>query len=149
MILKRYIRAFLKAVHMTLAGKAIQPARVRYPNLTRWVNEGLQLAENTLQTADKHSLNEAARQQIILKIDRRDMSMDLILRAVRHNLSLEYPMLLDATVDHNLTTLYALNMNDQYRVRRLAEVDELTPEVQAAIERLSHHLQNIPSSTEP
>ena len=149
MTLKRYIRAFIKAIRMTLAGKALQPARVRYPNLTRWVNEGLQLAENTLHTADKHGLNEAARQQVILKIDRRDMSMDVILRAVRHNLSLEYPMLLDATVDHNLTTLYALNMNDQYRVSRLAQVDDLIPEVQAAIVRLSNHLQNIPSSTEP
>jgi hypothetical protein len=149
MTLKRYIQAFIKAIKMTLAGKAIQPAHIRYPNLTRWVSEGLQIAENTLETADKHGMNEAARKLVILKIDRRDISMDVILRAVRHNLALEYPMLLDATVEHNLTTLYALNMNDQYRVRRLAEMDNLTPEVQAAIVSLSSHLQNIPSSTEP
>ena len=149
MIIKRYAQAFIKAIRMTLAGQTIQPARTRYPNLTRWVHEGLQLAENTLQTADKYGMDAAARKQVILKIDRRNMSMDVILRAVRHNLSLEYPMLLDATVDHNLTTLYALNMNDQYRVSRLAERDDLSPEVQAAIAHLSNHLQNIPPSTEP
>jgi hypothetical protein len=147
--LKRYTQAFVKALKMTLAGNAIQPVATRYPNLTKWVSEGLQLAENTLTIADKYSMDETARQQMILKLDGRNMSMDVILRTVKHNLSLEYPMLLEATIKHNLTTLYAINMNDQYRVSRLAEVVHLAPEVQAAVEQLSTHLQNIPSSNEP
>lgn len=147
--LKRYTQAFVKALKMTIEGNAIQPPETRYPNLTKWVNEGLQLAERTLQIADSHGIDETARKQVILKIDRRDMSMDVILRAVLHNLSLEYPMLMAAHIEHNLTTLYALNLNDQYRVSQLAETDELTPQVQAAILQLATHLQNIPSSNNP
>ncbi|MDQ7027895.1 MAG: hypothetical protein Q9P44_20330 [Anaerolineae bacterium] len=147
--LKRYTRAFVKAVKMTLEGKAIQTPETHYPNLTKWVQEGLQRLETTLQIADSQNMDEAARKQVIVKIDRRDMSMDVILRAVQHNLSLEYPMLMQATVEHNLTALYALNLNDQYRVSQLAKNDRLAPQVQAAIAQLAAHLQNIPSSNAP
>jgi hypothetical protein len=147
--LKRYTRAFIKALRMTIAGKALQPAAIRYPNLTKWVQDGLLLADNTLKTADANGLDEKTRQQTTLMIDRRAISMDVILRAVKHNLSLEYPMLMDTHMEHNLTTLYALNLNDQYRVSRLAEMESLKPEVQAAVAQLATHLQNIPSSNNP
>jgi hypothetical protein len=147
--LKRYTRAFIKALRMTIAGKALQPAAIRYPNLTMWVHDGLLLTDTTLKTADANGLDEKTRQQTTLLIDRRPISMDVILRAVRHNLSLEYPMLLDTHMEHNLTTLYALNLNDQYRVSRLAEIEGLAPQVQAAIAKLATHLQNIPSSNNP
>jgi hypothetical protein len=146
---KRYIQAFVKALRMTLTGNAIQPVETRYPNLTKWVREGLQLAENALHIADKNGMDETTRKQVILNIDRRDTSMDVILRTVKHNFSLEYPMLLEAIVEHNLTTLYAMNMNDEFRVSRLAEVDNLTQEVRTAVQQLSAHLQNVPPSTEP
>jgi hypothetical protein len=146
---KRYVRAFITALRMTAAGKALQPAAIRYPNLTQWVQDGLLLVDNTLKTADANGLDEKTRQQMTLIIDRRAISMDVILRAVKHNLSLEYPMLLDTHMEHNLTTLYALNLNDQYRVSRLAEIEGLAPEIQAAVAQLAAHLQNIPSSNNP
>jgi hypothetical protein len=127
----------------------LQPAAIRYPNLTQWVQDGLLLVDNTLKTADANGLDEKTRQQMTLIIDRRAISMDVILRAVKHNLSLEYPMLLDTHMEHNLTTLYALNLNDQYRVSRLAEIEGLAPEIQAAVAQLAAHLQNIPSSNNP
>jgi hypothetical protein len=142
--LKRYTNAFITALRMTVAGKALQPAHIRYPNLTKWVQDGLLLVDNTLKTADVNGLDEKTRQQMTLTIDRRAMSMDVILRAVRHNL-----MLLDSYMEHNLTTLYALNLNDQYRVSRLAEIENLKPEVQEAVAQLAAHLQNIPSSNNP
>jgi hypothetical protein len=147
--IKRYTQAFITALKMTLAGKAIQPVALRYPNLTKWISEGLQLVDAAFRTADAQGMSATARQQFMLKIDHRDMSMDVILRAVKHNLSLEYPMLMKSTTEHNLTTLYAMNMNDQYRVRLLAEAHDLPPDIQAAVARLSAHLQNIPSSNQP
>src|SRR5688572_24754029 len=101
-MLKRYTRAFITALRMTAAGKALQPATIRYPNLTQWIQDGLLLTDNTLKTADVYGLDEKTRQQMTLLIDRRPISMDVILRAVKHNLSLEYPMLLDSHMEHNL-----------------------------------------------
>jgi plasmid maintenance system killer protein len=139
----------VKALRLTLTGNAIQPVETRYPNLSQWIRRGRQLVVQALQTADSHQMDEIARQQFTITIDRRPMSMDVILRAVQHNMDMEYPMLMEARIEHNLTTLYAINVNDQYRVSRLLEADGLPDEIRIAVEALWHHLQNIPSSHTP
>jgi hypothetical protein len=147
--LTRVIRAFFKALMMTLRGEAIQPPEERYPNLSEWVERGQQLSSNTLKTADTHDLPQSAREQIKLRINRRDISAETILAAVQHNMHTEYPRLLDARIEHNLTTLYAMNMNDQYRVTQLAQADDLPDPVKEKIAHLRDHLNNIPSSQNP
>jgi hypothetical protein len=124
--LTRVIRAFFKALMMTLRGEAIQPPEERYPNLSEWVERGQKL-----------------------RINRRDISAETILAAVQHNMHTEYPRLLDARIEHNLTTLYAMNMNDQYRVTQLAQADDLPDPVKEKIAHLRDHLNNIPSSQNP
>jgi plasmid maintenance system killer protein len=145
----RVIRAFFKALMMTLRGEALQPPDRRYPNLSAWVERGQQLSKDTLQTADRHDLPSAARDAIQLRINRRDISAQTILAAVQHNMHTEYPMLLDTRLEHNLTTLYAMNMNDQYRVTQLAASDELPAPVKDKVVQLRDHLNNIPSSQNP
>jgi hypothetical protein len=145
----RVIRAFFKALAMTLRGEAIQPPDERYPNLSEWVERGQQLSSDTLKAADTHDLPQSAREKIKLRINRRDISAETILAAVQHNMHTEYPLLLDARMEHNLTTLYAMNMNDQYRVTQLAQSDDLPAPVKEKVAQLRDHLNNIPSSQNP
>lgn len=90
-------------------------------------------------------MDQSARKAFVLRLDHRDVSMDLILETVAHHMTLEYPMLLRAQVDHNETALYAMNMDDQYRVGQLA-ASALPPRITEAIEALSQHLAQIPPS---
>lgn len=147
--IKRYIYAFFTALKLTLRGEAIQPAEQRYPQLTRWVQEGEARAKAALSAADAAGLSKEQRQTITLHLDMRDISMDVILESVRHNMTMEYPLLLDTHYDHTITTLYALNMNDQYRVGQLMQADAIAEydSVQRAVGWLHEHLLAIPSST--
>lgn len=143
----RVIRAFFKALWLTLQGKVYTPAPKppRYPLLEAWRVEGVQRVQAAFNVADHSGFDEAARRAFTLTLDSRPISMETILRAVEHNLTREYPLLMEARVEHNLTTLYALNLNDRYRVAQLAAA--LTQaSARAALQRLSEHLDAIPSS---
>lgn len=142
----RYLKAFVKAIQLTASGQQIQPPTQQYPALMQWIEQGRHLVNTAYKQAEQNDLNRPKRETIVLELDRRPISMETILGAVQHNLTLEYPMLLEARVEHNITTLYALNLNDQHRVVELANVDRLPAPVQQAVQALAHHLQNIPSS---
>lgn len=147
MRLGRYIRAFFKAAQLTFKGEAIQPAERRYPALHAWVQQGKQLIDSVFTTADASGLTETKRQAIMLTIDHRPISMDVIISAVKHNLELEYPMLMDAHIEGNITTLYALNMNDQYRIGKLTELEGIrNTSLLPVLETLHQHLSDIPPS---
>jgi len=145
----RYVRAFFKTVQLTIQGKQIQPVDVEYPSLTQWIQEGRQLVNEAFKTAETSGWSEDKRRSLQLTLDRRDTSMEVILGAVRHNLTLEYPKLLESRMQYNLTALYALNMNDQYRVAALAQVEDLPQSVLQSVQTLADHLANIPPSNKP
>jgi len=145
----RVIRAFVKALWLTLQGKTYipTPPPPRYPLLEAWRVEGVRRVQAAFQAAEACGLDEAARRALVLTLDSRPISMETILRASEHNLVREYPLLMAARVEHNLTALYALNLNDRYRVAQLAAA--LSHEAaRAAVQRLSEHLDAIPSSKE-
>lgn len=144
----RYIRAFFTALSLTLQGKTIAPAPPRYPKLQDWLKRGTELTDAAFSVCEQTGLDEVARRQISLHLDGRNWSMELILSSLRYHLTMEYPSLLQADVEHNITTFYALNIDDQYRVSQLAELDNFQEELREAIRDLAEHLQNIPSSTE-
>lgn len=144
----RYFRAFWKTVQLTLQGQQIHPPEERYPALRAWVEAGRHRANDTFKAAERAGMDEAARRGHRLHLEGRDLSVEVILGAVRHNFTLEYPMLMAARIEHNLTTLYALNLNDQYRVRQLANDERLPDDLREAVSVLADHLENIPSSNE-
>lgn len=146
--LSRYARAFVTAVRLTLNGKTIEPAESRYPKLAQWVATGLERVDAVYRIADEQGYDSQKRQTITLTLDRRPMNMDVILGAVRHNLTMEYPRLMERVIDGNITAIYALNMNDQYRVGQLAEYDDLPPPLREAIIALRDHLQDPPPSND-
>lgn len=143
----RVLKAFFKALWLTLTGRAIQPATVKYPRLSAWVAVGIKRVDTVLRIADKHGWAQPAREALRLRIDKRDISMQTILAAVHHNLSREYPMLLESNLDHAITTLVAFNMNDTYRVEQLRNAPELadTP-IHGALFALHEHLKTLPDT---
>lgn len=143
----RYLRAFFTALSLTLQGKSLE-APSPYPNLQAWIVEGQKLTKAAYSSAEANGLNLEARKALNLRLDGRNWSMELVLSSVQFHMTKEYPSLLKARVEHNLTTLYALNFDDQYRVSQLAASDLPVP-VQVAVQALASHLQNIPSSKNP
>jgi hypothetical protein len=146
----RYVRAFFGALWLTLQGKIYTPPTPpsKYPKLDEWLRVAEQRLITVFRIADKQGITEDKRKTIKLVLDRRDITMETILQSVQHNLAREYPLLIKTEYDHTLTTLYALNLNDQYRVSQLQNASEIanTP-LQNAVFALAEHLKNIPPST--
>ncbi|MCA9882316.1 MAG: hypothetical protein KC708_05080 [Anaerolineae bacterium] len=147
MDVSRYVRAFFKALSMTLQGKAFQPADLAYPELHAWIAEGRELLARTIAVAEKNGFDDSAQETTTMTIDHRPMSMRTVLRAVQHNLETEYPMLLASRIDGSLLTMQSINMNDYFRVGRLLEHDAIaeTPLV-PAVRHLHKHLSNLPAT---
>lgn len=143
----RYIKAFFTALSLTLQGKSIEIPEP-YPNLQLWLKEAQQLLTAAYAAAEAEKLDLATRKAFSLRLDGRNWSMELVLSSLQFHLSKEYPSLLKSRVEHNLTTLYALNLDDQYRVSKLAAADLPAP-LQTTLQALATHLQNIPSSKNP
>jgi len=99
--------------------------------------------------AQREGYDAEKRSALTVTLDRRPMSMAVILEAVRHNLSAEYPMLLNTPGEYNLGTIYALNHDDRYRLKCLSDHEDLqgTPTGQAIGELLAH-LDAIPPQEE-
>jgi hypothetical protein len=144
----RYLRAFFTALSLSVQGKGIETTASRYPNLHAWLIEGQALIRAAYAAAEAEGMNQATRKALSLRLDGRSWSMDLVLSSVQFHMLTEYPSLLKSHAEHNLTTFYALNFDDQYRVSQLAAAN-LPLAVRIAVQTLATHLQNIPSSKNP
>lgn len=144
-----YIRTFFKALQLTLRGEAIQPPKTPYPKLQNWLTIAQERLNTVYDVAEKSNLDEATRKAIVLQLDGRSWSMDLILSSVKFHLETEYPSLMNSTIEHNLTTLYALHFDDKYRVSQLAQSEQVPELIRPAIQNFAAHFLNIPPSNEP
>jgi hypothetical protein len=147
----RPIRAFFKALQMTLQGEAMSPPEERYPELHAWVETGVVLIDETLAIADQHGFDAPTRQKTTIMLEKRATAVEVLFANVRHNLTLEYPKLMHARVDHNLTTLYAMNLNDQFFIAQITQAMQagdiqVNEPVLNATLKLENYLQNIPST---
>ncbi len=142
----RYITAFWKALQLTLRGETLQP-RDEYPEFTIWMQQTIQLTDNIFTIADKHALDEPARKTLMLRIDKREIAMQTILAAVKHNVQREYPLLLASRVEHFAGAIQALNHNDCYRISQLGQTLGAYPQVQQAVQRLETHLLALPTNS--
>ncbi|MEL6268888.1 MAG: hypothetical protein AAFV33_11340 [Chloroflexota bacterium] len=144
----RYIRAFFKALAMTVRGETIESAaELQFPRLFAWIREGRTLADAAMQAAEVNGYDEAARKQLTVQVDGRTVSMDVIMKSVKFHLEDEYPYMLEHLTEHSITGVYAANLNDRYGVLLLAE-ENLPEPLKAAVITLSQHLDTIPPSTE-
>ncbi len=145
-MLRRYLRAFVIAFKMTLRGE--QPGALKYAAFVDWTRQAVLLVDAVYAAADSGGMSESLRRTIRLRLDGRDMNMETILAALRHHFTQEYPYLLRHDIAHNLTAIYASNMNDQYWLARLRDAEPLQDSpVRAAAAVLIAHLDAIPSLT--
>jgi hypothetical protein len=146
--MRRTIRAFFKALQMTIRGETIAPSH--YQPLNVWIDGGLQTLAIVFTTADANDLPQEKRQQIQLKLDGHMTSLEQTLQMVRHNWVNEYPKLIQLDDPYTMMVIQSSNMNDQYRVSQFATADEIpSSEVKQALERLNAHLMNLPTIERP
>lgn len=142
-------RAFWRALGLTLRGEVLEKRPAVYPEWTEWAQFGAQLLHTVFKTAEVVGLNQGQREALKVKIERREMSMETILAAVQYHLTLEYPKLLSAPMEFNLLTISALNIDDVYRLKQLASLENIAQTaLNPVIKRLIAHLEAIPKVNE-
>lgn len=140
----RYLRAFFIALAMTLRGQ--KPPSPRHPELSAWAQQSVLLVRAVYAAADRQGLDRAARQRLVLKIDRREISVETILSTVEHHAAREFPSLLTQPGRFNLGAIQASTVNDRYWLSRLQTLPEFQPlALQSALQQLDAHLQAIPA----
>jgi len=143
--IQRYFRAFWGALRMTVRGEKITPPPAS--PLIIWINQYLTLVDGVLSAVDQTGIDQAARKQIKLRLDGRQMSFETALQTLKFHAKEEYPSLVRQGTEGRgvQTTLYATNMNDRYWISKMLESAELQkPEIQNALTALDKHLDNIP-----
>ena len=147
-ILTRYIRAFIVALRLTLRGQ--QPPGLRHPELYAWIKQMALLVDAVYAAADQNGLDKKARETTMVKLDGRSMSLETAFQTLRYHAAEEYPSLLRNSPEsrHNLSAIYAGNMNDRYWLMTLqAEPALQNPAVHASLTQLGAHLDAIPSTS--
>ncbi|MCA0455251.1 MAG: hypothetical protein LCI00_14845 [Chloroflexi bacterium] len=145
MILGRYLRAFWGALRLTLRGETYRPPIPQSP-IAGWVAGYAERIKAVIQAADQNGLDSAARKQIKLRLDGRQMSLETTLLTLQFHANEEYASLLrQGTSQRVLNTVYATNINDHYWVITVAALPDMQkPSLQAPLQALEAHLGAIP-----
>ncbi len=142
----RYLSAFVKALRMTMRGERIptqaEQLTARSPRLAGWFSETIRLVDRAREAAEAQNVNTG---DFVLHIEKRDITMETILKTVAYHARQEYPHLLLSESDHARLALKATNMNDVFLVRRLTDSAELPPPLKPTLEALHQHLATIPA----
>jgi hypothetical protein len=140
-MLRRYAHAFWLALKYTLRGEKPPLLRVRdqYPVITAWVDKTVRLTEEIERAAAPAGVDAKT---FTVRVDRRDVSMETILAAVKFHAKREYPSLMVHSDDFSPMTVQATNINDRYLVIQLANA--LQPPLKGAVEALAEHLAALP-----
>ncbi len=144
----RTVRAFFRALQMSLRGESLAP--VHYRPLEAWMDAvGSQLAL-VIESADAQGFDRGQRQKLRLKLDGRLTSFEQTIQMLRHNLKNEYPRLIRLDDRYTLMVVQSINLNDQYRVSRfLADGVIESSSLRQALEGLNERLLNLPQLEYP
>lgn len=145
----RYVRAFFIALKMTLAGETISPTSAN-PALSAWILQGVRRVDAVYAAAQQHKLDRSARESVVVRLDGRDTSMEVILATIRHHMDVEYLYLLRDSPRSYMLAIEASNFNDQYWIERLQAAPQVqAAAVQAALRDLHDHLAALPREQPP
>ena len=133
---RRVLRALTLALWRTLRGQL--PAE---DPLERWRQGARQQAAAIDDLVAREGI---APDDLTVRVDRRDMSMQLILAALRFHLDDEFPHLRRRFGDECLTVLRATCLDDSFRLQKLAESPQLPPDLQGRLQALAQHLLQLP-----
>lgn len=140
----RYLRVFSRALHLTLRGESAHLAVLRktHPELADWCLESIHKVEAVFQASRRANINP---ETVIVKVDGRDQTMMVILQTIHFHAEQEYAYLIRGGDRFSGMTLQAININDQFAVRRL--IEKLPIVLRTEIELLANHLDNLPNMT--
>ena len=134
----RLLRAFGIALWRTLRDELPEPDAFE-----AWLKTARdQLAE----IEDQVARADVAPETLRLRIDRREMSLQLILAALRFHLDEEFPQLRRRFGDECLTVLRATCLDDSFRLQKLAAMPQLSPALQECLQALAQHLLQLPDA---
>ncbi len=146
--MKRAIRAFLRALGMTLRGESFAPAH--FQPLLAWMDAVEAQLRVVLHSAEQQGLNQSQRQALQLKLDGRMTSLEQSLQMLRHNLKNEYPRLIRLNDSYSMMVVQSLNLNDQYRISRfLADGGIKSGALRQSLADLNERLLNLPQVNYP
>lgn len=146
MNLLRYVRAGYRALLMTLRGE--KPVPVRHPELHQWSEKTVAIIDLALASGNAGGLDQTARRRLEMQIDKRDMNVEILLQTLRHHAAVEYPYLLKNFTHYSIMTVQATNLNDQYLVLKLLDVESLPAEMRNHLQKLRDHLAALPQPSE-
>lgn len=147
----RVVRAFFKALTMTLRGEIAAPpsmvetARARFPALIGWCEEAIVHVDAVVAAADAAGWTDDRRAAFSLRLEGRDVSLKTMLAAVRYHCMEEIPHLLASDSRYGRVGVHALMINDQYWAREFSAADGLPAAVTEALAALADHLAAPPS----
>jgi hypothetical protein len=117
-----------------------------FPQLSAWTRKTRALVWAVVKAADEQGIDMAARKQLRLHLDKRDVSVETMLGTILHHAETEYPYLLGERGRFNPLVIHASNMNDRYFVIQLLSEESLqAAPLKAALEALRAHLDAIPN----
>jgi hypothetical protein len=139
----KIIRAFFTALRMTVRGETLaapdQTLASAYPTLDAWRRETLRLVLEIESTAKREALDLHAMR---VNVDKRSMTVETILAAVRYHAGQEYAFMLRQNNRHTLLGIVAINVNDQHLLA--AWMANAPPALYAALAALAAHLSAVP-----
>ena len=141
----RLWRAFWQAVRLTLRGQMISAPPSPHPELSAWSAEGQRLVETCQRLANAQDLPREKRQNLVVQIDKRPMSFEVILSGLHYHFSREYPSLISSNDEFSVLTVSALNLDDIHRLKTLLQADLLqNSSLRIQLQRVLEHCEALP-----
>jgi beta-lactamase class D len=128
----RYVQAFFQALGMTLRGEKPDPTTAL---VREWLDVLAERVHVIQSAAAKQSLDMG---QVIVHVDKRDLTMKTIVELLQYRAQTEYPNLLSAAGKSGWAVIYTSNHNDVYYVSRLIETLADSPLKQAVVTTKAH-----------
>lgn len=136
---RRYVRAFIQALTLTLRGQKPPTLALEeeHADLLAWCRETVRSVDAVNAAIQTSGIDPKS---IEMHIEGRDATLEFIIAAVRFHAAREFPHLIRSGNPNRILAIQAANLNDRFLVQRISEHEALPPSVKAALDALGEHL---------
>lgn len=140
----KYIRGLWKTFTLLLrGGKLPEEANIHY---RLWTERTAALVTAVFSASDKVGISENKRNDLKVKVDGREISLQTTLKGVAYHAKEEYAYLLKHLTENSLTTIHATNLNDEYALSRFIESGLIYEDsILVMLRNLHNHLKQVPN----
>jgi len=143
----RLWRAFWQALRLTLRGQTISAPPSPHPALSVWAAEGQRLVEACQRLIEAQGWSQDQRQSLTVQVDKRPITMDLILSGLHYHFTAEYPSLILSGDEFSVLTISALNSDDIHRLKTLLRANFLQDSALLSfLQRILAHCEAFPQA---